>query len=67
MNEQIRQYIYAHKPVFIDHNNDNGAWVFAVALCEMPDFWLDAFDTKREAIAFCRKNELPIRETPTPR
>lgn len=33
---------------------------WAVAVEKEPDFWLDGFETKKEAVAFCRKNSIKI-------
>lgn len=37
-----------------------GEWLYAVSVIENPDFWLNTFLTKKEAITFCKKQKLPI-------
>lgn len=60
----IRKASRNQEPVVIYHNNDSGKnvytanWLYAVILQDDPDFWLDAFPTKKQAVAFCREHKL---------
>jgi hypothetical protein len=45
--------------VFLNYNNENGEWVWSiqpfVVFGNLGEYWLDAFPTKKEAIACCRE------------
>ncbi len=40
--------------VFLKHTDENGEPQWAICVEEMPDFWMDAFEVKAEAIALCK-------------
>ena len=42
---------------------DKGQWVYAVAVADT-DFWLEAFPTEDEAIAYCNLHHLPLLAVP---
>lgn len=56
---QIKAFIKANSPVVIYHNNENGDWVWAVAV-KGTDFWLSAFRTKKRAVKYCKRMGLKI-------
>jgi hypothetical protein len=57
--ERERQtYLYAKVPVEIVHSDETGEWVWVVTTDDC--FWLDAFETREEAIAFCQTHGLPL-------
>jgi len=43
--------------VYIDHNADLGNWQYAIISEEETGFWLNAFDTEKEALAFVKQME----------
>jgi len=60
--ERVKQAFKDKEQVYIHHNNELGDWVWAVGLVSDTGFWLDAFPTKKEAVEFCKKKKLPIKE-----
>lgn len=60
VKEQIKQYIKDKVEVFINYNNENGKWVYAVQV-KNTDFWLDAFKTREKAIEYINKNGLVLK------
>ena len=59
VEQQIQRYIESRSRVWINHNNETGAWVYAVQVCGT-DFWLDAFDTEDEAKKYIQENMLVL-------
>ena len=45
--------------VYIYRTVETGDWLWAVALTDISDFWLNSFKTRREAVEYCRKHKLP--------
>jgi hypothetical protein len=48
---------YALQPglrVFLSHTDENGEMQWAICVEEDPLFWMDAFDTRAEAVALCK-------------
>lgn len=41
--------------VKINYNNDNGEYIYAICVAEMPEFWMEAKETLKEAKDFCKK------------
>lgn len=58
---QIKEYIKQKSKVWINYNNENGKWVYAVQVCGT-DFWLNAFITRDKAINYIIKNDLVLVE-----
>jgi hypothetical protein len=58
LKQQLQAFFDAKVPVEIVHSDETGEWVFAVSTDGC--FWLDAFETREEAIAFCRTHGLPL-------
>jgi hypothetical protein len=48
-------------PVNIRYNNETGKFRWAVEIVGT-DFWIDAFETKDEAIEYCKEDGLPVVE-----
>jgi len=51
----------AHNPdlrVVIDKNNETGKWMYSISVVD-PDehcgFWMDSFETKKEALSLCKE------------
>lgn len=40
-------------PVVVRRTDESGFWVWAVAVEEQPDFWMDALDSHGQALALC--------------
>jgi hypothetical protein len=62
IQKSIEKFLFKCSPVSLIHNNENGDWVWAVSVNEDPEFWLDAFPTKEEAVKYCNKHTLPVTE-----
>ncbi len=60
IRQSIAGLIEAKAPVTIYHNDETGEWLWSVACVSDSEFWLDSFDTEKEAVAYCEKNGLPI-------
>ncbi len=48
---------FAQQPglrVFIRPTDENGYRQWAICVEEKPDFWMDAFDTRTQAVALCK-------------
>ena len=56
----IQAAIDAKARVWINHNNETGIWQYSVVLVDDPGFWMDAFPTEAEAVAYCTDNELEV-------
>jgi hypothetical protein len=61
VKEQIKQYIKDKAEVFINYNNENGEWIYAVQVINT-DFWLNAFKTREKAIEYINKNGLVLKQ-----
>jgi hypothetical protein len=57
---EMLEYLKNKEPVSIHYNNELGDWMWAISVNADPGFWLDAFTTKKAAVAFCKKNKLPV-------
>lgn len=55
---QINDYLDRKIDVTISHTDENGDWVYAVSPNEELGFWLNAFDTHDEALAYCKQHGL---------
>ena len=62
ISELVAEMIASKIPVKIRHNDETGKEWWSVCSNEDPEFWLDSFDEKQDAIDFCEKNGLPITE-----
>src|SRR6516225_9792947 len=40
--------------VFLRHTDENGDPKWAICVEERPDFWMDAFNTRAEAVTLCK-------------
>lgn len=56
----------AHAPAHILRTDEAGSWVWAVVSDPVPGFWLDAFDTRDDAVGFCRTHAVPVSGTFSP-
>lgn len=59
LEDQIKYYIDNKYPVSIYHNNEAGEWLWSICVDDT-DFWLNSFKTKRDALAYCQKNKIPV-------
>jgi hypothetical protein len=50
----IRYALEPRLEVILDHNNENGEWVWAIRVFDYPEFWMDAVPTKKAARELCR-------------
>ena len=58
LEEKVQEYINNHDTrVEIVHSNETGEWVYAVCVAD-DDFWLDSFETEKEALEYIAKNNL---------
>jgi hypothetical protein len=46
-------------PVDIRYNNDTGLFKWAVEI-QGTEFWIDAFETKQDAVEYCEEDGLPV-------
>lgn len=47
-----------HTRVYIDHNNEIGEWLYSVVVVDSDAFWLDSFDTEKEAKNYIQEHGL---------
>ena len=61
VEQQIKNYIKSKEPtsVCVHYNDELGEWVWAVVV-HNTDFWLDSFQYKKDAVAYCKKHGLKI-------
>lgn len=59
LKEQVDKVLKSKPDVDIYYNNEAGQWLWSVQVYN-DDFWLDSFDTREEAIEFCKKHELKV-------
>ena len=59
-NKQITKYLQNKEPVNLYHNNETGIWQWSISVVINPEFWIDSFKYKKEAIDFCEKHKLKI-------
>ena len=58
LEEKVQAYINdPDTRVEIVHSNETGKWVYAVCVAD-DDFWLDSFETEKEALEYIAKNNL---------
>lgn len=60
VKEQVCAYLKQKVDVTIYYNDENGDWVWAVTVAENPEWWLDAFKTKKLAVAYCKEHGLKV-------
>lgn len=61
VEELIKLYIGLKSTrVFIRHNNDTGEWLYSVEVVNSAGFWLNSFETQKEALDYISKNNLKM-------
>jgi len=48
------------KKIILHHTNETGEWLWAIVDTEDEEMWLASFDTKGNALIYCRMNCLEI-------
>jgi len=51
----IKYALQENLEVFLAFNCDVGFWQYSICVSEYPLFWMDAKETKEEAIKLCKK------------
>jgi hypothetical protein len=59
--ELINHHLKQKSPVKIYYNNETGVWQYSIEVIGT-DLWLDSFNNKKQAIKYCKDNNLPITE-----
>lgn len=57
---EVKEKVSRKVDVYLELNDDAGLMQWHVVDNTDPGFWIDSFDTKKEAVDFCLENELKI-------
>ena len=63
MEEIISRFIQdPDTRVFVHYNNETGHWCYSVVVADSDGFWLNSFETEKEANEYISQNHLKILE-----
>lgn len=61
LKQEWAEYIRRRVPVTIRRSLDLQDPMWAVTVDEDPEFWMDAYEDRGDAVRFCQDNGLPYR------